>query len=162
MNEDNTMNNKEHLVEKNQNALYTQEQRDSFVRGFIEAWRTHRVYPDHTRFSNKPSPSPFYLGDLPSPSKSPLTVATVSSASELRNLIENKIKIASGSIHSPPELVQETINGLYNDIIDMEGRHYLAGSFLDSEVEDRIFERLRKTLDQHIEKIRNELGLDER
>ena len=146
------------FVNITQSSIYTQEEREKTVRSFIDAYISHRAYIDSTRFTHVGTASMSGMLRVRAPR---LIVSTASSVYELRSIIEPKIKIATNPTSATPEVIRETINSLFNDIIEMQGRHYIYGSFLSNEEENRIFEKCKIILDDHVKRMRHELGLDD-
>lgn len=161
MNEDNTIKKDEELAVTNQKPLFTEEQRESFVRAFVEAWNTGQVWLEFPKSTREKSTDPvidlLLLSSMEnvSPSKENLNARNI-----LTKKINNDIKIVSGSIYAPPEVIHLTIENLYNVIVDLRGHKLLGGSFLTNEMENRIHAKIIERVDKHINKIREELGLN--
>lgn len=163
MTEDNIIidSNKEPTIQ-NQKPLFTHEQRESVVRAFAEAWNTHRVWLEFPKSTRERSTDPVIdLLILSSITSLEPSEKTLEARKTLRKIIEDEIKIISGSVSATPEVIYKTINDLYNHIVELQGHNLIGGSFLTNEVENRIADKVVKRVDAHIEKIRNELGLDD-
>ena len=162
MNEDNVSVNRDKESPINQKPLLTHEQRESFVLSFIEAYGTHQVWVEFSKNIHR-TKSPDSLIDLfmISSTTSIPSEKIVNARIKFKDDLENKIKIASGSIDAPPEIIYKTINDLYNIIIELQGVGFLRGEFLTNKMENRIFDLVMARVDKHVNKVREELGLND-
>ncbi len=163
MSEDNTaINKKEELTTVDQKPLFTHEERESFVRKFIDAWNTRQVWIEFPKSTREKSEDPLMdLIMLSSMTYSKPSEENLNTRERLRNKIDDEIKIVSGSVPATPEVIYKTVDELYNDIVDMQTYGLLKGTFLTNEMENRVYGRVMEKVDKYIEKTREELGLND-
>jgi hypothetical protein len=163
MNEENTITNENNESKiTSQKPLFTHEQRESLVRAFIEAWNTNQVWLDFPKSGREKSTDPMIdLLLLSSMTRLTPSQEVLDARRNLRKRIDDEIKIVSGSINATSDVIYKTINDLYNDIVDLQSNNLLGGSFLTREMEDRIFDKVIEKVDKHIDKVREEFGLND-
>lgn len=145
-----------------QKPLFTHERRESFVLSFIEAWNTHQVWLEFPKSTREKSNDPLIdLLILSSVTYSPLPQKIFDARKHVRESLSNQIKIVSGSIDATPEVIYKAVDELYNLIVDLQGASMLGGSFLTREMEDRIYGKVMEKVDKHIDKVREEFGLND-